>query len=84
MKRSLNEEQTIAVNTLDGPVVCVAGPGSGKTTVIVERFRNLLSRGIPSSDILTLTFTKQAAEEMTDRAGYVSGISVPNVSQLRS
>jgi DNA helicase II / ATP-dependent DNA helicase PcrA len=73
VKHSLNEEQQQAVNTLEGPVVCIAAPGVGKTTVVVDRFMNLLAHGVSSSDILTLTFTKAAADEMSDRAGFVSG-----------
>jgi ATP-dependent DNA helicase UvrD/PcrA len=65
----LDKDQQACVNALDGVVICLAGPGSGKTTVIVERFKNLLAQGVPAEDILSLTFTSEAAGEMSERAG---------------
>lgn len=70
MNLPLNDEQLTAVNLTEGPIVCISGPGSGKTTVIVERYLNLLSKGVLPSQILTLTFTSAAAKEMSDRAGF--------------
>jgi DNA helicase II / ATP-dependent DNA helicase PcrA len=65
----LNEEQTAAVNAVKGIFVTVAGPGSGKTTILTQRFKNMLMQGISDRDILNLTFTAAAAEEMIRRVG---------------
>ena len=65
---SLNKSQTEAVNHVNGPMLVLAGPGSGKTTVITERTRRLISsQGIAPSHILVITFTKAAASEMKER-----------------
>lgn len=65
----LDSDQQACVDALEGVVICVAGPGSGKTTTLVERYKNLLAHGTPSEDILSLTFTAEAAGEMAKRAG---------------
>jgi ATP-dependent DNA helicase UvrD/PcrA len=64
----LNLEQQKAVNSREGVYAVIAGPGSGKTRVLVERFRALVESGIDPSDILSVTFTSKAAEEMRVRA----------------
>lgn len=64
----LNKEQTLAVRHADGPMLVLAGPGSGKTFVLTERIRFLIQeKNIRSNEILVITFSKKAAEEMRQR-----------------
>jgi DNA helicase-2/ATP-dependent DNA helicase PcrA len=64
----LNKEQKAAVEYVDGPQVIVAGPGSGKTRVIISKIEHLVSNlGMEPSRILAITFSNKAAEEMADR-----------------
>ena len=63
-----NAQQNEAINQLDGPVLIVAGPGSGKTFCLVERTLNLLAnRNVATDRILVSTFTEKAAKELTTR-----------------
>ena len=70
---SLNKNQREAVETLNGPILCIAGAGSGKTTTLTYRVANLIENGINPSSILLLTFTKKAAKEMLDRVIKIVG-----------
>ncbi|MCP3101708.1 ATP-dependent helicase [Myxococcus sp. K15C18031901] len=69
----LNEEQLRAVEAGDGPVLVIAGAGSGKTRTLTFRVARLLERGVPPDGILLLTFTNKAAREMTRRVVELAG-----------
>lgn len=62
-----NKAQMTALEHRDGPMMVLAGPGSGKTTVITHRIKRLLEAGVDPSGILVITFTKAAATEMKER-----------------
>lgn len=70
----LNEQQQKAVNHVNGPALVLAGPGSGKTTVIISRLKRLVSKvGINSRHILSMTFNKAAQIEMQQRCDKLLG-----------
>lgn len=82
---NLNDQQRAAVEADDGPVLIVAGPGTGKTKTLTARIAHLLQRGVKPTDILALTFTVKAAREMRERvAVLLDGTATPDISTFHS
>lgn len=74
----LNPQQRLAVETISGPIIIVAGPGTGKTKTLISRIVYLIDQGNNPESILALTFTRKAAIEMRERLQQ----SLPNLAAL--
>lgn len=75
----MNEEQLQASIHGEGPMLVLAGPGTGKTATLAARYKHLISKGIPPESILSITFTKSAAIQLRERLSQESGINMKNI-----
>src|SRR5574341_1601361 len=79
-QKELNEAQYKVVTALEGPLLVIAGAGTGKTRTLVYRVAHLVERGVDPRSILLLTFTRRAAEEMLRRASLLIDTRCDNVA----
>src|SRR2546423_634303 len=78
----LNEEQRAAATFGDGPLLIIAGAGTGKTNTLAHRVAHLISRGVNPGKILLLTFTRRAASEMLKRVELILGSSHASIQKI--
>ncbi|UCF43699.1 MAG: UvrD-helicase domain-containing protein [Planctomycetota bacterium] len=84
LSRQLTPSQKKAVFHVEGPLLILAGPGSGKTRVITHRIAALIDSGIKPSNICAITFTNKAADEMRQRAGTLGASAGAHISTFHS
>jgi DNA helicase-2/ATP-dependent DNA helicase PcrA len=75
--KGLNEQQIRAVSIIDGPVLVISGPGSGKTKCLTHRIANLIANNIRPENILAVTFTNKAAGEVKERVAHILNQKYP-------
>ena len=81
---TLDAQQDLAVHARDNNILVVAGAGSGKTRVLTERIKFLLEEGVPPCNIVAITFTNMAAEEMKERLSDVEGVGDAFIGTIHS
>ncbi len=82
--KGLNDKQAEAVKAIDGPVLVVSGPGSGKTKALTHRVAYMMAQGINPAHILAITFTNKAAREMKDRITNLLGTQKKKALEMPS
>jgi len=75
----LNVEQQMAAEYMDGPALVLAGPGTGKTTTLVGRYKHLMANNVPAQKILSCTFSKKAANELKSRIGEATDVQTKSL-----